>query len=118
MQNSKEITSQEIDMLLTKHGISIGTHTELQSGAGTIWTVSCWLSQASEYSALQNHQKPNRSNNNTGNITAELVGQCIRKVKGRKAIGLDCIRMEDLVHAQPRLDILLSSLFNQAFEHD
>jgi len=29
MQNSKEITSQEIDMLLTKHGISIGTHTEL-----------------------------------------------------------------------------------------
>lgn len=52
MQNSKEITSQEIDMLLTKHGISIGTHTELQSGAGTIWTVSCWLSQASEYSAL------------------------------------------------------------------
>jgi len=50
-------------------------------------------------------------------ITVELVDQCIRKMKRGKAPGLDRIETEHLIHAHPRLVVLLSLLFNQMLVH-
>src|SRR6218665_2861137 len=51
-------------------------------------------------------------------VSVEGVDQCIRKMKRGKAPGLDRIEAEHLVHAHPRLCVLLSLLFNQMLLHD
>ena len=50
-------------------------------------------------------------------MSVELVDQCIRKMKLGKAPGLDGIETEHLVHAHPRLVVLISLLFNQMLVH-
>jgi len=50
-------------------------------------------------------------------VSVEGVDQCIRKMKRGKAPGLDRIEAEHLVHAHPRLCVLLSLLFNQMLMH-
>ena len=50
-------------------------------------------------------------------MSVELVDQCIRKMKLGKASGLDGIETEHLVHAHPRLVVLISLLFNQMLVH-
>src|SRR6218665_1466011 len=50
-------------------------------------------------------------------FSVEVIDQCIRKMKRGKAPGLDRIEAEHLVHAHPRLCVLLSLLFNQMLMH-
>src|SRR6218665_59112 len=50
-------------------------------------------------------------------FSVEVIDQCIRKMKRGKAPGLDRIEAEHLVHAHPRLWVLLSLLFNQMLMH-
>lgn len=50
-------------------------------------------------------------------VTVELIDLCMRKMKRGKAAGLDGIETEHLIHAHPRLCVLLSLLFNHMLMH-